>query len=42
MVSNLVDASNKFFRDLKMMGFIVEKKFRYFKNELKRLDVPIT
>ena len=31
MLPKLVDTSNKFFRGLKMKGFIAEKKFKSFK-----------
>ena len=36
MLSNLVDTSNKFFRGLKMKGFIAEKELKYFTYEYKK------
>ena len=36
MLSNLVDASNNFFRGLKTKGFIAEKELKYFTYEYKK------
>ena len=36
MLYNLVDTSNKFFRDLKSKGFIAEKELKYFTYQYKK------
>ena len=36
MLSNLVETSNKFFRDLKTKRFITEKELKYFTYEYKK------
>ena len=39
MMSSLVDTSNKFFRGLKMKGFIAEKELKYLRTNIKRLVI---